>query len=62
MADLPSPVIYSIYDRNIPVEDARVAIFVNPIGAEILDKPPEPEKHLPGCERARCRLREGSDG
>lgn len=64
MADLPSPVTYSVYDRNIPIEDARVATFVNPIGAEILDKPPEPEKHVAGCERDRCLLqkREGGNG
>jgi hypothetical protein len=63
-ADPQSPVIYSIYDRNISIEDARVAIFVNPIGAEILDKPLEHGKHVAGCESDRCRLqtREGGNG
>jgi hypothetical protein len=64
MADLPSPPIYSIYDRNIPIDGARIAVFVNPIGAEILDKPPEDEKHVAGCKGDPCRLqtREGGNG
>jgi hypothetical protein len=62
MADHPSPVIYSIYDRNIPIEDARVATFVNPIGAEILDKPPEHKKHVAGHEGDRCRLQTQESG
>jgi hypothetical protein len=61
-ADLPSPAIYSVYDRNIPSEDARVAIFVNPIGAEVLDNLPEQAKHVAGCEGDRCRLQTREDG
>jgi hypothetical protein len=62
MADLPSLVIYSIYDRNIPIEDARVATFVNPIGAEILDKPNKREKPAAGCGGDRCRLQRQESG
>jgi hypothetical protein len=53
MADVPSPVVHSIYDRNIQIDHARIRIFVNPIGA-VSDKPPEREK--PGCEGDQCRL------
>ena len=31
--------VFSIYERHIPIELARVAVFVNPIGGEILDNP-----------------------
>jgi hypothetical protein len=64
MADLPSPFIYSIYDRNIPIDHARIAIFVNPIGTEIIRGWKEHEKHVAGCEGDRCRLqtREGGNG
>ena len=31
--------LFSIYERHIPIELARVAGFVNPIGGEILDNP-----------------------
>jgi hypothetical protein len=65
--------VCSIYERHIPIELARVAVFVNPIGGEILDNPrtaaltgvpgADHGKTVVGCEGGRCILqsREGPD-
>jgi len=65
--------LFSIYERHIPIELARVAVFVNPIGGEILDNPrtaaltgvpgADHGKTVAGYEGGRCILqsREGPD-
>ena len=37
--------VFSIYERHIPIEFARVAAFFNPIGGEILRQPSDGRPH-----------------
>jgi hypothetical protein len=65
--------VFSIYERHIPIEFARVSVFFNPIGGEILDNPRTPAltgvpgadhgKTVAACEGGQSILqsREGSD-
>jgi hypothetical protein len=46
---------YIIYDRYVPIEHARVATFLNPIGPTE-DKREESEKTVAGCEGGACLL------
>jgi hypothetical protein len=42
--------ILSAYDRDIPAEIARVAVFAIDIGLNVDDERSETDKHVPGCE------------
>jgi hypothetical protein len=61
MTDAALVPVYSIYDRSIPAEHARVASFRNPIGLEIIDGRKDEHKSVASCQGDRCRLQSRED-
>jgi hypothetical protein len=60
MSDRERPV-FTIYERDIPAEMARIAVFVVDIGLNVEDDPLEADKHVGGCEGGGCLVRASPD-
>jgi hypothetical protein len=51
----------SAYDRDIPAEIARVAVFAIHIGLNVEDARLETDKHVAGCESGACLIHSSED-
>jgi hypothetical protein len=48
---MPERPVRSIYDRDVPTEIARVAVFINPIGLDVEDDRPETDRRVAGLRK-----------